>query len=340
VLKRKLAKPVPGLLIGLVGVVGVVLVSCDRAPEAGAALPVHRVFGEPGRQPGQFMYPRAIDSDGDSLWVVDKGARIQQIDPQTGQARRGFQTPAWAQGKPTGLTVGPLPGDDPRPALYVADTHYHRVLVYDLESGSDEPALMFGAYGTGPGQFVYPTDVAVLQGEDGRVQRLYVSEYGGNDRVSIFSPDLQFLSSFGAYGVAEESSPTQAVFDRPQSIAIDERSNELIVADACNHRLGRFSLEGELLGWIGGDDRFRYPYGLAMLDDDTVLVAEFGGNRIAHVDPRTGEDLGVFGRAGRGPGELASPWAVTAIGREVYVLDSGNNRIEVIAAPRPVGGVR
>lgn len=296
------------------------------------------MFGEPGRQPGQFMYPRAIDSDGHSLWVVDKGARIQQIDPYSGQALRGFQTPAWEQGKPTGLTIGPMPGDDPRPALYVADTHYHRVLVYDLESGSDEPALTFGAYGTGPGQFIYPTDVAVLTDSAGRVERIYVSEYGGNDRISVFTPDLEFVSCFGDYGVAEEADAAPIVFDRPQSIAIDPSSRELIVADACNHRLGRFSLDGALLGWIGGNDRFRYPYGLSMLDDGTVLVAEFGGNRVAHVDLRTGQDLGVLGRAGRGPGELASPWGVTTIGREVFVLDSGNNRIEVVAKPNRVGG--
>ena len=43
-----------------------------------------------------------------------------------------------------GVTVGP------DGLLYVADTHYQRVLVYDKEGRS---VRSFGEFGTGPGQF-------------------------------------------------------------------------------------------------------------------------------------------------------------------------------------------
>ncbi len=318
-----------------------VLAACDERAEPGASgrLEVRRVLGEPGRAPGQLMYPRGIASADGQLWVVDKGARVQRIDPETGRGLRLFTTPKHDNGKPTGITLAPMPGDDARLGLYVADTHEHRVLVYDVESGSDEPALAFGSMGVEDGQFTYPTDIAVLTDNAGRVERIYVSEYGGHDRISVFSPELEFLFDFGVFGVAHEGDQAEhrVVFDRPQSIAVDSRARELIVTDACNHRLGRFTLEGEHIAWIGGGatDLMRYPYGLELIGDRQVLVAEFGGNRVSRVDLETGEVLGVIGEPGRETGQLAMPWGVAVLGDELFVLDSGNNRIQVVG----LGGV-
>ena len=314
------------------------MVGCDEEmADQGGVLRVKRVLGEPGKQPGQFMYPRGIASGAGQLWVIDKGARVQRLNPETGLALVYFQTPAFDQGKPTGLAVAPLPGDGLRTGLYVADTHYSRVLIYDTESETMEPVAEFGSYGKGPGQFVYPSDVAVLTDDSGEVERIYVSEYGGNDRVSVFDADLNFLRSFGTYGVALD--PVEAgdgiVFDRPQSIEIDPIAGEVIVADACNHRIGRFTLDGDLIVWLGGagSDLFRYPYGLELVQDRGVLVAEYGSNRIGHIDLETGSTLGVFGEAGREEGQLASPWGVAVLDGEAFILDSGNNRVQVIASP-------
>ena len=318
-----------------------VVAACDERAEAGESgrLEVRRVLGEPGRAPGQLMYPRGIASADDQLWVVDKGARVQQLDPETGRGIRLFTTPKYDNGKPTGITMAPMPGEDARLGLYVADTHEHRVLVYDVASGSDEPALEFGSMGIEDGQFTYPTDVAVLTDGAGRVERIYVSEYGGHDRISAFSPELEFLFSFGEFGVAHEGDSTEhrVVFDRPQSIAVDSDARELIVTDACNHRVGRFTLEGEHIAWIGGgtSDMLRYPYGLELIGRRQALIAEFGGNRVSRVDLDSGEVLGVIGEPGREMGQLAMPWGIAVLGDELFVLDSGNNRIQVVK----LGGV-
>lgn len=324
-----------------------VVVSCDERADAGegSRLVVHRVLGEPGRAPGQYMYPRGIASADGQLWVVDKGARVQRIDPETGRSERLFQTPKFDNGKPTGLTLAPMPGEGGGLGLYVADTHEHRILVYDVESGSDEPALAFGSFGTEDGQFVYPTDIAVLTDDAGRVSRIYVSEYGGHDRISAFTPDFEFLFSFGAFGVAhdQDEGDDRVVFDRPQSIAIDREAGEVVVTDACNHRVGRFTLDGELVAWIGGGatDLLRYPYGLELIGRRQALIAEYGGNRVSRLDLETGEVLEVLGEPGRETGQLASPWGLAVVGDELYVLDSGNNRIQVVAmnGPTLAGGV-
>ena len=60
--------------------------------------------------------------------------------------------------KPVGLSVHP----DGR--VFVADTHYNRVLVFDRDG---KELARFGGYGKEPGHFIYPTDIAF--GNDGRI---------------------------------------------------------------------------------------------------------------------------------------------------------------------------
>lgn len=337
---------------------------CDRGPKPGAALETTASFGEVGTSPGQFSYPRCLDHDGRTLWTIDKQARVQRLDAATGAWLGGWRMPAWANGKPAGITTWtPAGRAGGEPFVFVADTHYHRVLVYDAagsgRTGADgrletgRLVAEIGAYGTEPGEFVYPTDIAVVPTEDGTgIARLYVSEYGANDRVSVFEPaggawrgeagsgasadgGFEFKFAFGQFGSGETE------FSRPQSIVYDSMRDELIVADACNHRVGRFRPEGTLVAWYGGAEsagegagRFKYPYGLALLDDGTALVAEFGNNRVQRIDLSTGAGMGTYGHAGRGEGELANPWAVAVLGETAYVLDSGNNRVQGFGRPR------
>jgi DNA-binding beta-propeller fold protein YncE len=331
---------------------GVMTLGCDEdGVAAGAPLRVEAVIGEVGTSPGQFVYPRCLDADADSIWVIDKTARVQRLDARTGRELAGWRMPDHDLGKPTGITIAP--GPEGVPAVYIPDTHYQRVIVYSIPAGPGEPPrelARWGSYGKGPGQFIYPTDVAVLTEPDGRtVQRLYISEYGGNDRVSVFDARHEFLFAFGVPGEGAAAphpgaSPVhgadQVEFNRPQSIALDPARERMVVSDACNHRLGVFDLDGRLLRWIGSPDtvgntpgHFNYPYGLALADDGTILVAEFGNHRVQRIDPGTGKSLGLFGTVGRGRGELMSPWGIAIIGPTAYVLDSGNNRVQAFPAP-------
>lgn len=318
-------------------------------------------FGGLGDTPGKFGYPRAIDvsADGRSLWVIDKTARVQRIDPETGRCTAIWRMPDSDLGKPVGFCIAP--GRDAAgrwcdELLYIADTHYARVMVYkppgDKERGSEgrdtrvtgEPELVakFGEYGQGDGQFIYPTDVAVLLGPEGKsVERIYVGEYGGHDRISVFDGSYRFKFSFGEWGDGRDGAKVQ--FARPQSLLIETigGKQELIVTDSANHRLGRFTLDGQLIGWIGSPDaagdgpgQFRYPFGLATLGDGTVMVSEFGGNRVQRIEVQSGASGGSWGRAGRGEGELAAAWAVAVAGSRTFVVDAGNNRVMGFATPR------
>lgn len=305
--------------------IGLIAGGCDRAPQAGPQpLRSAAAFGEVGDAPGQIIYPRCIDATIDSIWIIDRTARVQRFTHE-GDYLGGWTMPAFERGKPTGVTIGP------DGLIYVADTHEHRVSVFN-ESGDmvDE----WGTYGAGDGEFIYPTDVAFLIDDDGAIERIYVSEYGGTERISVFNRAHEFLFSFGEEGSGASADPVQ--FARPQSIAIDHDRRELYVTDSSNHRVGRFTLDGELIAWIGRDGalpgeapgEFRYPYGLALLDDGTLLVSEFGGNRVQRIDPQRGVSLGDWGGPGFELGYLRTPWGVAAANGTAFVLDSGNNRVQ------------
>lgn len=274
---------------------------------------VLHAFGRTGAGPAEFVYPRAIDilADG-SLLVVDKTGRIQQLS-EDGEFLGVIRMPLTEAGKPTGISVAPNGN------LYVADTHYHRVLVF---SAGGELVDEFGRFGTGGGCFIYPTDVAFAP--DGRV---FVSEYGGNDRVSVFNEHGDFLCCFGTPG----SGPGQ--FARPSALCVDSSRMRLYVADACNHRIAVYDLDGQLLSYIGSAGRvagtLRYPYDLAVFEDGTLAVCEYGNNRVQLFRP-DGRSVAVYGGPGRRLGQLAYPWGL-AVGskRRAFVVDAGNNRIQV-----------
>lgn len=303
-------------LILAAGVCVGVLTGCK--PHSSARAGPQAVFGRTGLGPGEFSYARAaVVTPAGQLFVVDKAARIQCFD-EAGVFLRAWRMPEWEAGKPTGLGVGP----DGR--LYVADTHYSRVMVFEQDGNL---VGQFGTRGTGPGEFIMPTDV-VVDAAGG----VYVSEYGGNDRISKFSADWQYEFSFGG----RDAGPGR--LQRPQGLLLNE-DGTLWVTDACNHRVCRFSADGQFRGAFGrsgsGAGELRFPYGIDRLSDGTLLVVEYGNNRVQRFD-RDGRSLGIWGEAGRGPAQLAYPWAVATGSQDrVYVIDSGNNRVQILAGRAP-----
>jgi len=286
---------------------------CDGSGRANGQPAVINAFGRTGAGEGEFLYPRAIDLAPDgSLLVADKTGRIQRLTDE-GRCLSVTQMPLVEAGKPTGISVHA----DGR--FFVADTHYHRVVVFSPEGTVIDE---FGRYGQEDGCFIYPTDVAFSS--DGRI---FVSEYGGNDRISVFTPEGEFITTFGTPGTGEGQ------FSRPSALCLDETRDRLYVADACNHRIAVYSLAGQLVGYIGsvglGPGQLRYPYDLVVLADGALVVCEFGNNRIQLFSPE-GQSLAVYGQAGRQLGQLAYPWAVAVDAhRRAYVVDAGNNRIQV-----------
>lgn len=289
------------------------LAGCGTQSQAARdARTVATTFGQQGLSDGQFFYPRAIAvTPQGRTFIADKTGRIQRFSA-TGHVEKVWKTPENKAGMPVGMGLAP----DGR--LFVADTHYNRVLVYDQDG---QLLDQFGKPGRGPGQFEMPTDVAIDR--DGLI---YVSETGGNDRISKFDAHFNYIKSFGG---PEDG---DAATSRPVGMTIDP-DNTLWVADAVNHRLLHFSLDGQLLGRIGSigsePGQFRYPYDTALLPDGTLVVAEFGNSRLQQVS-RDGKSLRTWGQGGWQVGQLGYPWGVAVAKGQVYAVDSGNNRVQVI----------
>jgi hypothetical protein len=301
------------------------MVACEREPQP-TPLPAWcadaRILGRGGKGPLQFNYPRAMAwTPTGELVIIDRSARVQVLGAD-GSYRREWMMPEFDQGFPTGVSVSP------EGELWVADTHEHRITVMDDRG---QVLRIFGGFGQEPGQFVFPTDIAF--GEDGLV---YVSEYGGNDRIQVFRRDGTFVRAFGHHGVPGDGSP-EPKFDRPQSLLM-LGSGRLLVADACNHRLVELTTDGTFVRSIGAmgqePGELLYPYGLERLDDATVLVTEFGGCRLQAFDLASGASSGRWGKGGREAGMLNGPWTAQVHSGTMAVLDSTNNRLYLMPSER------
>jgi DNA-binding beta-propeller fold protein YncE len=271
------------------------------------------VWGIHGHQPGWVHKPRVAAFDAhDEIYLADLTDRIQVFD-RDGKFLRQWNTPDFNVDGPSGLSF------DRQGHLLVADTHFYRVLVYDRDG-----KLLFqigdGVQGTTPGRFGYPTDVVV-----DRAGNFYVSEYGENDRIQVFSPEGKWLRQWGGHGYEPGE------FLRPRALAIDDQ-DRIYVADSTNHRIQVFDTQGILLRIWGekgdGPGQLAYPFDLAIGPDKCLYVVEFGNHRVQKFTLE-GKPLGTWGEAGRGPGQLFNPWALAVDSRgAVSVIDSNNHRVQ------------
>lgn len=251
----------------------------------------------------------AITPDG-NLVCLDTAGRVLVLSP-TGALIRGWRMPDSAVGKPEGvrwLADG---------RLAVCDTHYHQVVVFDGATGA--VVLTFGREGRGPGEFGFP--VAIDTDPEGR---LYVCEYGGNDRIQVFDRAGKYLREFASFGTG----PGQ--LQRPGGIAWHD--HRVYVADATNHRIHVFAESGEYQGMLGAGEGvgWDFPYDLEVGPEGDVWTVEYGAGRVRRL-ARTGEVLGELGRTGTGDFDLRTPWALAVDATTVYVADTGNRRVVAYA---------
>ena len=284
------------------------------------------VWGRRGIAEGRFVKPRAITIDRDDLlYIVDTTGRIQVFDTE-GELQRYWQTPKTANGRPTGLAMQYLEGEEDARVL-VADTHYYRMLVFSDQGELIESAQIGGTAGHLPGEFAFVTDaVSDNQG------CFYIGEYNASDRIQKFDPHGEFIMQWGGNG------HEPGKFFRPQSLVVQD--DILWVVDACNHRIQRFDISSDepklidVWGQAGeGKGQFYYPYDMAIASDGTIVVVEYKNNRIQRLAP-DGKWIATWGGPGLEPGRLNGPWGVVIDSRDnVHILDSSNHRIQRIRLP-------
>ena len=188
----------------------------------------------------------------------------------------------------------------------------------------------FGGEGETDGRFVWPTAIVI----DSRGLAYVADEW--LNRVSIFDTTVDFngedieeknfLRKWGGGG----SDPGQ--LGAPAGLALDA-NEDLYITEQGNHRVSRFTRDGEFLMTFGGPGsapgQFHKPWGITVDGQGNVYVADWGNDRVQKFTPQ-GEFLTTIGEPGSGPGRLHRPSdvAVDADG-DVYVTDWGQNKVEV-----------
>jgi predicted membrane-bound mannosyltransferase/DNA-binding beta-propeller fold protein YncE len=189
--------------------------------------------------------------------------------------------------------------------------------------------MQVGGAGGAPGQLSGPRGIAIAPNGD-----FYVAD-AMNHRVQRFSAEGLVLGEWGSFAAAPEGGAAPpGTFNEPWDVAVGP-DGSVYVADTWNHRIQRFTAEGEYLssfgsfGQTGEPFDFWGPRAIAIDDDGRLFVADTGNKRIVVFDAE-GNPLGQFGGFGLQLGGLDEPVGVDvdAEGR-VYVADTWNQRIQV-----------
>ncbi len=293
------------VLLGLMQIVG-----CDHSSEL--EFVPSRVFRKSIPSAGNTIpAPRAVTtSPDDTLYLLDNAGRVLVFD-RNGDPIRQWDMPESDVGNPEGICV--LANGH----IAVADTHYHRVVVFDA---SGHVLKMIGQEGQADGDFYWP--VAVVEDDQGN---RFVSEYGGSNRVQKFDNDWQHMLTFGGIG------DRPGEFQRPSGMAWHD--GRLYIVDAFNDRIQVFDGHGRFLDILGTQDetsRLHYPYDIAVGPRHELWVIEYGAGRISRFN-LDGGLLGRFGSTGSGPNQFGTPWglAVDSSGR-VWVADTRNHRLVAV----------
>jgi len=223
-----------------------------------------------------------------------------------GRLLLGGQKKVYLIKKPYGVHV------DSSGRLFVADTGWGKVLVFDLKNGK------FNFMGEGPaGQLSKPACVATDQ--DGTI---YVSDLLLH-RVYVYDRDLQFKRGLGK----------EKRFEQPVGIAIDRTRRRVYVVDALKHHVVIFDTAGREVGTFGkrggGNGEFNYPSNIAVAANGDLYVTDTFNFRVQRFDA-SGKYLGQWGKVGDLPGMFTRPKGV-ALDHEghVYVVDAAFRNVQV-----------
>ena len=292
----------------------------------------------------------AVDSSG-NVYLADQGNNcIRELTPNgggTGTVVVGsvLGGECWIAGggtsalsapfnSPTGVAV------DGSGNVYVADKG--NSCIWEIAAGTATAVTLAGTCGT-PGIFQAPSGVAVDVGGN-----VYVVD-AGNSRIFKISPSGSVAVLAGSTGGYADGTGAAAQFLRPRGIAVDAVGN-VYVADSGNNLIRRITPDGTvttLAGTVAGgyadgpaaSAGFNSPYGVAADGSGNVYVADSGNNVIRKIADGVVSTLAGNGVTGYADGsavtaEFALPWGVAVDGSgNVYVGDSGNNRVRYVAIP-------
>jgi sugar lactone lactonase YvrE len=221
--------------------------------------------------------------------------------------------------QPDGIFASPVDvASDGKGRVYVADSGLRTVIVLDLKNNRyKELTSPQVAVGVSRG-FGIPIGVTVAS--DGK---LYVSD--------VVAKGVEVYDPYGGYQRTIKS-PEEA---RPTAAAVDVERNRVYVVYPAEHRLGRFDLQGKLLGYLGErgvkPGQFNFPTDVDIDEQGNLYVLDSLNARVQVFDA-AGTFIRMFGERGTAEGSFSIPknLAVSKFG-QVYVTDAMAHKLVIFS---------
>jgi uncharacterized protein (TIGR03663 family) len=188
--------------------------------------------------------------------------------------------------------------------------------------------LILGGPGLEPGDFQQPRGLTLAPNGS-----IYVADTE-NHRIQHLNQDGSPIAVWGSFSGQDPAAAPPGTFNEPWGIAIGT-DGSVYVADTWNHRIQKFTSQGEFVstwGYFGqAESPFAFwgPRDVVVDAAGRVLVTDTGNKRVVIFDSG-GNYLNQFGSFGFAPGQFDEPvgMALDDQGR-LYIADTWNQRIQV-----------
>ncbi|MGY5148964.1 MAG: pentapeptide repeat-containing protein [Candidatus Nitrosopumilus sp. bin_68KS] len=193
--------------------------------------------------------------------------------------------------------------------IFVAYGFQNHIQVFDLQG---QFLYKFGNSGSNENEFDGPFRISASE------NKIFVAD-SQNHRVQIFDSDGKLLKQFS-------TSLKESVISTP--IDLDIYKNKIFVADSSTSSILVFDLDGKLSNSFLLDSSSHILISGIDVHDELIFLSDATNNLFLILD-LNGNLIMKMGKAGNHYGEFNNPQKIISNGKQIFVADSDNYRIQV-----------